>query len=489
MIPVHLLGVLALQGAPAPSLAPDPAITRDEIAALVRAICAEEHGPRVAGSEEAARVARTLAEALRSSGLAPGGDDGTFLQAIPATRIVQQEPPRVVLVARDGTREEAAYGRDFNWIVRGAAPSTAELPILYVRSERDLPDQPDPTRALFFLGTPRQRGEWLAWKGLGEGAGFGLDVLAASSEIGAFEQGRTKEAPPPRLEVGPPPAPGCERILVRGRVRERMLAEDYTSLTLVTSEVRTPIVEHNVVGILPGKGAEVVLLVASYDSEAPVRRERRERSERSEHSEREERSPPVRRGASESSANAVLLELAGALAHGPTPERTLVFLFTGGSFQGRFGARHYLEHPARPLVETVLALSFEGLGQPYYPEERGRVHLSGEERSSAGTMLVEAGLLPDPDPRAHRYQRDESYAFALAGIVSHSIWSVPPDLLEAYEDQPATLDYEHLETAARAIQGALARVLATPARPAWSERGRPSRAAAEDEPASGDEDR
>jgi hypothetical protein len=454
------LGFLVQSDATAPSGA-DAAITREELGRHVSAIATAEARP--AGSEEAARVALYLAQALEDAGLAPGGNEKSFLLSIPVVRVAYSAPPELVLVARDGMKDTGVYGQDFNWNVRGAAPSTPELPILYVRGEGDLPDEPDPTRALFVLGTPKQRGEWLAWKGLGEGEGFGLDVVVASSEVGAFQEGRTKEAPAARLEVGAI-AESCERVLLRGRVRERMLAEEYASLALVSHEERTPTTVHDVVGVLKGKSDEAILLVASYDYEGRGRGRRRERA-----------SGQVRYGASEAAANAALLELAQALADGPTPERTLVFLFTlGAADPQRFGARHYLEHPAVPVERTCVVLGFEGMGQPYYPEERGHAYFTGGERSSVGPVLAQAGLLADPDPRAHRYQRNESYAFALAGIVAHSIFSVPEDELEAAEDRPEALDYEHLEAATRELLGAVQRLSAAAERPAWTEKGKPS---------------
>ncbi len=439
----------------------DPAITQSELSHHVGFLASDELRGRRAGTAEADRAALYLARALEAAGLAPGGDEGTFLQAIPSTRVVQRSAPKMVFVAKDGSKEEGIYGVDFNVIFRGAARSTPELPILFVHTEQDLPEEPDPSQALFFRGTSQLRAEWFAWRGMGDGEGFGLDVLAASSEVGAFEQGRSKKPPAPSLEIGAPGPEGCERVTLRGRVRERMLREEYERVALLCDEERTPSREYNVVGILRGKSDEAIVLFASYDHKGVSQGRRGERE------------GPVRYGANDASACAALLELAQTLAQGPELARTVVFLLPTGGSKARFGTRHYLAHPALPLERTSLVLDVEALGLPLSARDRGQVFVTGGERSSVGPALERAGLLADPDREAHLYQRHESYDFALEGIVAHSVWSTPSAELKPAEDRAEKLDYEHVERATRALFEAIRCVADDPERPAWTARGRP----------------
>jgi len=82
---VWLLGCALLQAPPPAFPRPElhPEVTRAEIEAHVRFLASDELAGRATGTPEAERAAAYLADVLARSGVAPAGDAGTFLQAVP----------------------------------------------------------------------------------------------------------------------------------------------------------------------------------------------------------------------------------------------------------------------------------------------------------------------------------------------------------------------------------------------------------------------
>jgi hypothetical protein len=456
--------------------APDPAVTRAELEHHVRFLASDEllgRGVCTSGSE---RAARYLARALEAAGLEPAGEDGGFFQSIDARRFEYPTLPRLLCTRESGEVSEAVYGVDFDLEIRGRAGSTEQLPIRAFTAlsyRKNLPSEPDPGAVLYFAGTPNERKEALASRGLEDFSGWGLEV-DVNLGAGGLEPGNAKEPPAPRIVSGSPEADGCERVVLRGAFRADLEARRFTALQLLVEEVQSPVVEVNVVARLPGTGTaeepdlaqEAVVLSAHYDH-LGLHRPRQEKNKGPD-------ADLIFNGADDNASGcAALLELAQALAAGPRPARTLVFLFTSCEERGGHGSARYLEDPVHPLERTVADLNLEMLGRP---DERaggaGRLWLTGFERSNLGPALQEQGLavVADPRPEQHFFQRSDNYAFALRGIVAQSLSSF--DLHGDYHevsDEADTLDYGHLE-AASGVALEVARLLASGAiDPRWVE--------------------
>ena len=196
----------------------DPAITRDELAHHVGFLASEELRGREAGTPEAVRAARYLARSLQEAGLRPGGDDDGFLQAITIVRIEHRSAPRLLLTENSGNRVEAVYGADFNVIIRGEARSTPDLTIRRVSKASDLPDEVRPDEALLFRVGPKIRKEFLQKKGLGDGSGFGLEIQLMGTNVG-----QPKGPPKPTISTSLEVVDRCEKLLLRGDVRQDVL--------------------------------------------------------------------------------------------------------------------------------------------------------------------------------------------------------------------------------------------------------------------------
>jgi Zn-dependent M28 family amino/carboxypeptidase len=234
-----------------------------------------------------------------------------------------------------------------------------------------------------------------------------------------------------------------------------------------------------VVARIPGVGTsaapelaqEVVLLSAHYDH-LGVRK-----------SPKKERPDDICNGADDDASGcAALLELAQAVARGPKPARTLVILFTTAEESGGFGSRRYIAAPAAPLARTVANLNLEMLGRPdELAGGAGKLWLTGFQRSNLGAELAAKGLaiVADPRPQENFFTRSDNYAFALEGVVAQTLssFALHPEY-HTPRDEADTLDYAHLEAAAKVALEA-ARLLADGSlRPAWHDGKAPEKRSA-----------
>jgi Zn-dependent M28 family amino/carboxypeptidase len=180
----------------------------------------------------------------------------------------------------------------------------------------------------------------------------------------------------------------------------------------------------------------------------------------------------------DASGCAALLELAGALAAGPRPARTLVFLFATGEEAGLHGTDWYIEHPLVPLASTVCNLNLEMIGRPDpLAGGAGGLWLTGDERTSLGDAFRALGMavVADPRPGERFFERSDNYAFARRGIVAQTLSSF--NLHADYhgvDDELERLDLAHMEGATRAaLVGARALADGT-LEPTWKPGGDPS---------------
>jgi hypothetical protein len=172
-----------------------------------------------------------------------------------------------------------------------------------------------------------------------------------------------------------------------------------------------------------------------------------------------------------------VLGAARALAAGPAPRRTVIFLATTGEEVGLLGTRWYLDHPVVPLDRLVANLEIEMIGRPdSLAGGPGKGWLTGFERSTMGGRLATAGIPVGPDPRPEQrfFERSDNIAFARRGIPAHTLSSYGMHAdYHTPDDEVARVDLDHLarmvDAAARA-----ARVLADGEAPTWYPGGRPA---------------
>ncbi|HVS12155.1 MAG TPA: M20/M25/M40 family metallo-hydrolase [Planctomycetota bacterium] len=445
---------------PEPPLQPE--VTRAELEAHVRFLASDRLAGRASGSEGSLLAAHYLARVLERSGVEPAGDAGTYLQRVPMRRVVYLAQPTLTFWTREGEERRAEWGVDFEQL--SGAPAAERLRVQVIPRGEWPPAEPARGAALVLDLPLRERRAALdaldpRWD---------LVVLAGSEAPGK----PSASIPRAHTERGAEAAP---RIVVRGDLRERLLRGDALELRL-EAPARVDAEAFNVVGRIPGRGSaeraelaeEAIVFSAHYDhlGERPPSPEPIEGEDR------------IYNGADDDASGcAAVVELAGALAAGEAPARTLVFLLATGEEIGLVGTRHYIEHPAVPLERTVCNLNFEMIGRPdALAGGAGRLWLTGFERSNLGEAFQAAGLavVPDARPEQRFFERSDNIAFAVRGIVAQTFSSY--DLHEDYhtpQDEADRLDYDHMEAAVRAALAAARLVTHGELRPEWKPGGAP----------------
>ncbi len=118
------------------------------------------------------------------------------------------------------------------------------------------------------------------------------------------------------------------------------------------------VIMKNVIGIIPGKNADMagqsVVIGAHYDHLGLGWPESRDKAD-----------GRIHPGADDNASGvAVLMELARALASGPKPERTIIFIAFAGEETGKMGSRHYAAQPGPfPLNKCIGMVNLDTVGR------------------------------------------------------------------------------------------------------------------------------
>lgn len=303
-------------------------------------------------------------------------------------------------------------------------------------------------RALSVLAADSMEGRRAASPGAAKAAAFIARQLEAFGVEAAGDSGYFQRVPMARRAEG----------------RGVILLPSWSDLDTVPAERRMGDV--NVVGMLrggdPALRDEVVNVGAHYDHVGvgrPVEGD------------------SIYNGADDDASGVVaVLEVARALARGPRPKRTVVFLLSTAEEMGIVGTRWYVAHPVVPLERTVADLEVEMIGRPdSLAGGAGRAWLTGYERSTMGDMLREAGvpIVADPRPQENFYMRSDNIVFALAGIPAHTLSSY--NMHSDYHrpsDEVERVDFDHMTRVIEAAVEAV-RLLADGEKPEWHPGGRP----------------
>jgi hypothetical protein len=442
----------------------DSQITRDDLHRTVAFLASDELLGRSTGTPEAMRAAEFLAAGLARAGIAPGGDDGTYLQHVPIQQPVLSSVPRLMVWDASGAPRELVCGIDFDWA--GGVPTKKRLRVRPVTKADEMLSFTDDEVALFLDGSSSDRRKWL---GDGRGKGFGLTVVPGSDKPGEKALGK---APRVGQVLGDLPTGS---IRARGQLLTDLRAGAIKALRVDCDFQVERMDAANVIGVLRGAGSadrpaladEAITFSAHYDH-IGVRKD----------------APPdtdaIMNGADDDASGcAAVMELAEAFGAGPKPARTLIFLFATGEEIGLVGTRWYVEHPLVPIEKMVCDLNFEMIGRPdELAGGFGKLWLTGDERSTLGDELRARGMtvIADPRPGQNFFQRSDNYALALKGVVAQTLSSF--NLHTDYhgvDDEVERIDFAHMEAAVRsALPGA--RALASgELTPAWKPGGDPSK--------------
>jgi len=179
----------------------------------------------------------------------------------------------------------------------------------------------------------------------------------------------------------------------------------------------------------------------------------------------------------DASGTVAVLQIAKALAAGPKPHRTIVFVATTGEEVGLIGTRWYIAHPVVPLAKMTANLEIEMIDRPdSLAGGPGKAWLTGYERSSMGDMFAIAGLpvVMDDRPCQGFFERSDNIAFARAGIPAHTLstFDLHADYHQANDDF-GLADIPHMTQVIRAAVAAVD-ILANGPAPQWYDGKKPA---------------
>ena len=254
-------------------------------------------------------------------------------------------------------------------------------------------------------------------------------------------------------------------VTTTGRAPELKLLDSIGALKAVPEVARR--IGYNIIGMMEGSDPalrdQVVAFAAHYDGLGigkPVNGD------------------SIYNGADDDASGVTtILAIARAMAKGPPPKRTILFMATTGEEQGILGTKWYVNHPAVPLSRMVAEMEVEMAGRPdSLAGGPGKLWMTGYDRSTMGSMLKAAGIpiVPDPYPQYKFFERSDNIVFARRGIPAHTLssYNLHRDYHEPTDDV-SRIDFAHLTAIARAAASA-ARLLTDGTAPRWNPGGQPA---------------
>jgi Zn-dependent M28 family amino/carboxypeptidase len=168
------------------------------------------------------------------------------------------------------------------------------------------------------------------------------------------------------------------------------------------------ITSHNVVGLLPGKKYpdETVIYTAHWDHLGIGKPDAT--------------GDRIYNGAIDNGTGfSEVIEQARVFAHGPRPDRSIVFLAVTGEEKGLLGSEYYATHPLYPIAKTVAVLNVDVMN--VWGREKN-FSIRGTARLDLLDDLIAEGknqgryFTPDPHPETGGFYRSDHFSFAKQGV-------------------------------------------------------------------------
>ena len=479
-------------------------ITEADFRARVGVLADDSMRGRDTPSPELERAAAWVASEFRRIGLAPGGDDGSYLQ-YSALRRSRPDPASAVTITAGSGAATLRLGREIALLGGPVPQSRTVLPVVLMAGvpedlDRPFGDVPVRDKAVILFAPPDQlRNNVLnPLMGAATAAGVGAWIVASDVPPEQWNRLAARSLAGDRWEL-----PGRERDSQRGHplffVQQRSLgaivtavgeepgvlmtpstpwvrALDGAEVALepawnVTPDLRVP----NVVGVLEGSDPalrdEAVVFVAHMDHVGVTADGRCGAAG----------ADSVCNGANDNASGTVaVVELAQAYAtmH-PRPRRTTVFVTVGAEERGLLGAAYYVEHPIVPLDRTVAAINFDMLAR----NDPESIQLIAKAYSTLGTTADEVAaahpelrMLPVIDESQHgfAFQSSDHYPFAVKGVPVLFFFSgLHPDL-HGPTDSPENADFDKAARVARLAFYIGLEVANADGRPQWDPKAKAS---------------
>ena len=389
-------------------------------------------------------AATYVASEFEQYGLKPGMPDGSFIQRVELIEPVIEG--KVTITAPENSGFTALEeGKDFSLMRASGESLSGPLEKL---SGGDLTNaQVRPGSVILLSGDMGPQGSAFIRRALIGGA---RAILRVDPSLTADQLENNLDHRPP---VHPSIA-GVSQAMLGGKINVILVTKDAgtriaqlsdgTTLSLQMQTKNTPRYSYNAVGVLAGRNsgpeANVVLLSAHLDHLGIAR---------------PVDGDSIYNGANDdASGTTAVMELAHALAAGPAPQRTIYFVCYGSEELGGLGSTYFREHSPVPLDRIAANLEFEMIGNQDPKMPKGKLLLTGWDRSNLGPTLAQHGALlgDDPYPEQHFFERSDNYPLALKGVVAHTAagWGTPPTYHQPNDDL-AHLDFQFMTEAIQSL--------------------------------------
>ncbi len=381
----------------APRRAPLPAIDSMTLRAETYLLASDLLEGRGTGRRGAALASLYLATEAERLGLRGAGEGGGYFQPVPVLEATIDSSRTHLALVRGGVRVDFAYGPDFIPNVgttRTLVPFAGELVFLgtpadLLKAHDSLP--PLAGRVAVVLGpfgadiraadTLRARGATGVIHLVGDAAAYRLYVRSRGPSRMFLDPaaGAVSSFIPdiPAVLAGPGLAQAIVASLPGGQrpAGPVVLAGLRAEVSVGVSARAVP--ARNVAALLPGSDralADQVIVYTAHLDHLGI-------------SEPDERGDSIYNGFSDDAAgDAMLLAIAQAMAKGPRPARSVLFLFLTGEARGLLGSDYYAAHPLVPASRMVADINLDA-GAPPAPCDHWR--LAGADSSTLGALAIE----------------------------------------------------------------------------------------------------
>lgn len=187
------------------------------------------------------------------------------------------------------------------------------------------------------------------------------------------------------------------------------------------------------------------------------------------------------------SGTVAVLEIAHAFGVGPRPKRSLLFVWHAGEEKGLWGSAHFVAHPIVPIDKIVTQLNIDMVGRSKAPGDTkpenkdladgnsiyviGSRMLSddlGNTVSSVNKDLLSLRLdykYDDPKDPEQFYYRSDHYNYALKGIPIAFFFNGVHEDYHRPSDEVWKIDFQRMEKVGRTIYAIGWQIANNPARP------------------------
>ncbi|NBO65370.1 MAG: M28 family peptidase [Acidobacteria bacterium] len=187
------------------------------------------------------------------------------------------------------------------------------------------------------------------------------------------------------------------------------------------------------------------------------------------------------------SGTVAVLAMAEALARGPRPQRSILFVWHTGEEKGLWGSEWFVEHPTVPLDQIITQLNIDMIGRSRQPgdENPRNAGLTGpDEIYVIGSRMMSSQLAnlseevnrsylnlkfnykyDDPNDTERLFFRSDHYNYAKKGIPIIFYFDGIHEDYHRQSDHPDKIDYVKMEKVTRTVFAKMWRLATQPERP------------------------